>query len=96
MADVIANVADGIATIHIITEKNYQEHLHVNRFVDTKAIQVAAAWFGCNISLDNVENMSFQDRAKYILLKPQLLIDYCYIIYECGECYKMLNPNFFI
>ena len=52
----------------------------MNRFIDTKAIQVIAAWFGCNISHDYVENMSFQDKAKYILLKPQthdrLLIHY--------------------
>ena len=42
--------------------------MHVNRFIDTKAIQVVAAWFGCNISL---ESMSCQDRAKYNQLKPQ-------------------------
>ena len=60
-----------LLSIHIITEKNYQQHLHVNRFIDTEAIQVIAAWFGCNISLDHIEKMSFQDRAKYLLLKPQ-------------------------
>ena len=43
----------------------------MNRFIDTKAIQVVAAWFGCNISLDHIEKMSFHDRAKYLLLKPQ-------------------------
>ena len=60
-----------LLSIHIITEKNYQQHLHVNSFIDTKAIQVVATWFGCNISLDHIETMSFQDRAKYLLLKPQ-------------------------
>ena len=56
--------------IHIITEKNYQQQLHVNRFIDTRAIQVVAAWFGCKISLDHIEKMSFQDTAKYLLVKP--------------------------
>ena len=37
-----------------ITEKNYQQNLHVNRFIDTKAIQVVAAWFGCNMSVDHI------------------------------------------
>ena len=50
---------------------NYQQHLHVNRFIGMKAIQVVAAWFGCNILLDHIETMSFQERAKYLLLKPQ-------------------------
>ena len=59
-----------LLSIHTITEKNYQQHLHVIRFIDTKAIQVVAPWFGCNISLDHIEKMSFQDRAKYLLLKP--------------------------
>ena len=52
----------------------------MNRFIDTEAIKVIAAWFGCNISLDHIEKMSSQDRAKYLLLKPQtcdrLLLDY--------------------
>ena len=60
-----------LLSIHIITEKNYQQHLHVNRFIDTKAFQVVAAWFGCNISLDHIEKMSFQDTTKYLLLKLQ-------------------------
>ena len=60
-----------LLSMHIITEKNYQQHLHVNKFIDTKAIQVVPAWFGCKISLDHIENMTFQDTAKYILLKPQ-------------------------
>ena len=62
-----------LLSIHIITEKNCQQHLHVYRFIDTKVIQVVAAWFGCNISPDHIETMSFQDRAKYLLLKPQTL-----------------------
>ena len=45
-------------SIYIITEKIYQQHLHVNIFIDTKAIQVVAAWFCCNISLDHIEKMS--------------------------------------
>ena len=60
-----------LLSIHIITEKNYPQHLHVNRFIDTKAIQVVAAWLGCNISLDHIEKMSFKDTAKYLLLQPQ-------------------------
>ena len=56
-------------SIHMITEKNYQQHLHVNRFIDTKAIQVVAAWFGCKISLNHIEKMNFQDTAKYLLVK---------------------------
>ena len=57
--------------IHIITEKNYQQHLHVNKFIDTKAIQVVPAWFGCQILLDHIEKRSFQDTTKYLLLKQQ-------------------------
>ena len=60
-----------LLSIHITAEKNYQQHLHVNKFIDTKAIQVAPAWFGCQISLDHIEKMSFQDTTKYLLLKPQ-------------------------
>ena len=58
-----------LLSINTITEKNYQQHLHVNRFIDTKAIQVVVAWFGFKISLDHIEKMSFQDRAKYLLVK---------------------------
>ena len=32
-----------LLSIHIITEKNYQQHLYVNKFIDTKAIQVVPA-----------------------------------------------------
>ena len=35
-----------LLSIHMITEKNYQLHLHVSRCIDTKAIQGDAAWFG--------------------------------------------------
>ena len=86
-----------LISIHIITEKNYHQHLHVNSFIDTKATQVVAAWFGCKISLNHIEKMSFQDTAKYLLVKPlndKLVTDYCYIIYDCGKCYKMLNAKF--
>ena len=57
--------------MHIITEKNYQQHLHVNKFIDTKDIQVIPVWFGCKISLDHTEKMTFPDTAKYLLLNPQ-------------------------
>ena len=60
-----------LLSMHIITEKNYQQHLHVNKFIDTKAIQVVPAWFGCKISLDHIEKMNLQDTAKYLLLKLQ-------------------------
>ena len=60
-----------LLSIHIITEKNYEQHLHLNTFIDTKAIQIVPAWFGCQISLDHIEKMSFQDTTKYLLLKPQ-------------------------
>ena len=32
-----------LLSVHIITEKSYQQYLHLNRFIDTKAIQVVAA-----------------------------------------------------
>ena len=60
-----------LLSIHIITEKNYQQHLHVNKFIDAKAIPVVPAWFGCKISLDHIEKMTFQDTTKYLLLKQQ-------------------------
>ena len=60
-----------LLSIYIITEKNYQQPLHVNKFIDTNAIQIVPAWFGCKISLDHIEKMIFQDTAKYLLLKPQ-------------------------
>ena len=59
-----------LLSIHIITEKNYQQNLHMNRFIDRKSIQVVAAWFGCKISLDHIEKMNFQDTAKNLLVKP--------------------------
>ena len=68
-----------LLSLHIITEKNYQQHFHVHRFIDAKAIHVAA-WFGSNISLHHIEKMCFQDTAKYLLVKPQthdrLLLQY--------------------
>ena len=71
---VIGSLTDNITALpllklHIIT-KNYQQHLHVYKFIDTKANQVVPAWFGCQISLDHIEKMSFQDTTKYLLLKP--------------------------
>ena len=83
-----------LLSIHIITEKNHQHHLHVNKFIDTKAIQVVPAWFGCQISLDHIEKMSFQDTTNIFCLNHKLITDYCYIMYECGRCYKMRNAKF--
>ena len=94
---VIGSVTDNMAnlslskmlSIDIITEKNYQQHLHVSKCIDTKAIQVVPVWFGCKISLDHIEKMTFQDTTNYLLLKPQTHQRLLLHLHECSQCYKM-------
>ena len=85
-----------LLSIHIITEENYQHYLHVNRFIATKAIQLLLPGLAVIYQLIIFRKRAFKIEKNIFCLNHKLMTDYCYIIYECGKCYIMLNAKCFM
>ena len=83
-----------LLSIHIITKKNYQQHLHVNSVIDTKLSKLLLPGLAVIYHLIILRKWAFKIEQNIFCLNHKPMRDYCYIIYECGKCYKIWNAKF--